>query len=159
MSNDSVNVKQRPLSDCKHTVWYVSSLSTYDNTRALDKILSNWVLWAIFTHTFLIKLCIRIFLLGTLFYYGGQEILVFGHVPHRFIYLFIYFDLGFMALSRIFHLYRAGCSSKVGKNWRTWGKTTWPSVRRTWLSHMWPEWGLNHSGEKPNWLRVNSPIH
>ena len=26
-------------------------------------------------------------------------------------------------------------------------------------SHMWPERGLNHSGEKPNRLRVNSPIH
>ena len=24
---------------------------------------------------------------------------------------------------------------------------------------MWPERGLNHSGEKPNELRVNSPIH
>ena len=31
-----------------------------------------------------------------------------------FIYLFI-FDLGFMALSRIFHLYRADRSSKVGE--------------------------------------------
>ena len=24
---------------------------------------------------------------------------------------------------------------------------------------MWPERGSNHSGEKPNELRVNSPIH
>ena len=43
-----------------------------------------------------------------------------------FIYLFIYFffDLGFTALSRIFHLYRADRLSKVGKNRRTRGKTT-----------------------------------
>ena len=34
-----------------------------------------------------------------------------------------------------------------------------PSVSRTWLSNMWPEQGSNHSGEKPNGLRVNSPIH
>ena len=40
-------------------------------------------------------------------------------------------------------------SSKVDKNRRTRGKTTWPSVSRTWLSHMWPERGSNHSGEKP----------
>ena len=38
-------------------------------------------------------------------------------------------------------------------------KTTWPSVGRTWLSHIWPELGSNHSGEKPNELRVNSLIH
>ena len=36
------------------------------------------------------------------------------------------------------------------------GKTIWPSVSRTWLSHMWPELGSNHSGEKPNGLRVLS---
>ena len=34
---------------------------------ALDKSLSNWVFWAIFTHPFLIELGIRIFLWGTLF--------------------------------------------------------------------------------------------
>ena len=38
---------------------------------------------------------------------------------------------------------------------RTRGKTTWPSVSRTWLSHMWPERGSNHSGEKPNGLGVS----
>ena len=31
---------------------------------ALDKILSNWVFWTIFTHTFLIESGIWIFLLG-----------------------------------------------------------------------------------------------
>ena len=72
-------------------------------------------------------------------------------------FFFFFFDLDFTALSRIFHLYQADCSSKVGEN-RTRGKTTWPSVSRTWLSHMWPEWCLNHSGEKPNKLSVNSPI-
>ena len=58
---------------------------------------------------------------------------------------------------RIFHLYRADCL--MGENWRTREKNTWPSVSRTWLSLMWPEWGLNHSSEKPIGLRVNSPIH
>ena len=35
-----------------------------------------------------------------------------------------FFDLGFTALSRIFHLYRADRSSKVGENRRTRRKTT-----------------------------------
>ena len=39
------------------------------------------------------------------------------------------------------------------------GKNTWPSVSRTWLSHMGPERGSNHSGEQPNGLRVNSLIY
>ena len=38
--------------------------------------------------------------------------------------LLLLFDLGFTALSRIFHLYRADRSSKVGENRRTRGKTT-----------------------------------
>ena len=76
-----------------------------------------------------------------------------------FIYLFIFFFWSFTALSRIFYLYRADSSSKVGEKRRTWRKTTWPSVSRTWLSQMWLERGLNHSGEKPSGLRVNSPIH
>ena len=38
-------------------------------------------------------------------------------------------------------------------------ETTWPSVSRTWFSYMWPKLGSSHSGEKPNGLRVNSPIH
>ena len=76
-----------------------------------------------------------------------------------FFFFFFFFDLGFTALSRIFHLYRADRSSKVGENRRTRRKTTWPSVSRTWLSHIWPERGSNHSNEKPNGLRVNSLIH
>ena len=68
------------------------------------------------------------------------------------------FDLGFMSLSRIFHLYRANRSAKGGKNRRTRGETVWPSVSRTWFSHMWPERGSNHSGEKPIGLRVDSPM-
>ena len=39
------------------------------------------------------------------------------------------------------------------------GKNTWPFVSRTLLSHMWPERGSNHSGEKPNGFRVSSLIH
>ena len=67
-------------------------------------------------------------------------------------------DLGFTALSRIFHLYRADRSSKVDENRRTRRKTTWPSVSRTWLSHMWPERGSNHSGEKPKtYMYLNLP--
>ena len=76
-----------------------------------------------------------------------------------FLLLLFFFYMGFTALSRIFHIYWADRSSKVGKNQRTRGKTTWPSVSRTWLSHMWPEPGSNHSCEKPNGLRVSSLIH
>ena len=75
---------------------------------------------------------------------------VFGKTSGIFFFFFFFcFDLGFTALSRIFHLYRANRSSKVGKNRRTRRKTTWPSISRTWLSHIWPEQGSNHSGEKP----------
>ena len=73
-----------------------------------------------------------------------------------FFFCFFFFYLAFMALSRIFRLYWA---NRSGKNWRTRGKTTCPIVSRTWLSHMWPEQCSNHSSEKPNGLRVNSPIH
>ena len=40
------------------------------------------------------------------------------------IFFFFFFDLGFTALSRIFHLYRADRSSKVGENRSTRRKTT-----------------------------------
>ena len=39
-------------------------------------------------------------------------------------FFFFFFYLGFTALSRIFHLYRADRSSKVGENRRTRRKTT-----------------------------------
>ena len=39
-------------------------------------------------------------------------------------FFFFFFDLGFTALSRIFHLYRTDRSSKVGENRRTRRKTT-----------------------------------
>ena len=79
-------------------------------------------------------------------------------------YYYYFFYLGFTALSRIFHLYRTDHSSKVGENRRTGGgggggETTWLSISRTWFSHMWLDRGSNHSGEKPNGLRVNSPIY
>ena len=54
--------------------------------------------------------------------------------PIFYLLFFFSFDLGFMALSKIFHIYQANHSSKV---------TTFPSVSRTWLSHMWPELGSN----------------
>ena len=41
-----------------------------------------------------------------------------------FFFFFFFFDLGFTALSRIFHLYRADRSSKVGENRSTRRKTT-----------------------------------
>ena len=41
----------------------------------------------------------------------------------------------------------------------TWKKITWPSVCRTWVSHMSPERGSNHNGERHNGLRVNSYQH
>ena len=84
---------------------------------------------------------------------------IYGKNLFFFFFFFFFFYLGFTALSRIFHLYRADRSSKVDENWSTRRKTTWPSVSRTWLSHIWPELGSNHSGEKPNGLRVNSLIH
>ena len=47
-----------------------------------------------------------------------------------------------------------------------WAKTREPgeinhlTIRKQNLAfHMWPERGSNHSGEIPNGLRVNSPIH
>ena len=85
--------------------------------------------------------------------FAVQKLLTFFQqkISEYCIYIFFFFfDLGFTALSRIFHLYRADCSSKVGENRRTRRKTTWPSVSRTWLSHIWPELRSNHSGEKPN---------
>ena len=51
-------------------------------------------------------------------------------------FFFFFFYLGFTALSRIFHLYRANCSSKVGKNQRTRGKTTWLSISRMTFPHV-----------------------
>ena len=45
------------------------------------------------------------------------------HVDSQFM-IFFFFYLGFTALSRIFHLYRANHSSKADENWRTQGKTT-----------------------------------
>ena len=41
-----------------------------------------------------------------------------------FFFFFFFFILGFTALSRIIHLYRADRSSKVGENRRTRRKTT-----------------------------------
>ena len=51
---------------------------------ALDKVLSNWVFWANFTHPVLIELDIRIFLLGTQFCLWVQELLIIGYLALRF---------------------------------------------------------------------------
>ena len=67
-----------------------------------------------------------------------------------------FFYLGFTALSRIFCLYCANCSSKVAENRRIQGKPTWPSVSRAWLSHMWLEQGSNHSSEKPKLVYLHT---
>ena len=57
---------------------------------------------------------------------GVNSVATFITAYYLFIfYIFFFFDLGFMALSRKFHLYRADRSSKVGENWRTGGKTTY----------------------------------
>ena len=40
------------------------------------------------------------------------------------LFFFVFFYLGFTALSRIFHLYQVDRSSKVGENQRTQRKTT-----------------------------------
>ena len=107
--------------------------------------------------------CFRLFFLPSSFmqtlYYFIAWLKIRNTISLAIVLFFLFFDLGFTALSRIFHLYRAERSSKVGENRRTRRKTTWPSVSRTWLSHIWPERGSNHSGEKPNGLRVNSLIH
>ena len=53
-------------------------------------------------------------------------IICVGKVPsdwEQSFFVFVFY-LGFTALSRIFHLYRAYRSSKVGENWRTRRKTT-----------------------------------
>ena len=143
-------------------------------TSVTKKILDKWIgciyygeflIYSFRTESFYVKLLLP---LGTrytwdIFYqvYKGDNFLpCFLHpLLTRYLLKIFFFDLGFTALSRIFHLYRADRSSKVGENRRTRRKTTWPSVSRTWLSHMWPEWGSNHSGEKPNGLRINSLIH
>ena len=54
-----------------------------------------------------------------------QGMVVLGLIVEElFFFFFFFFDLGFTALSRIFHLYRADRSSKVGENRRTRRKTT-----------------------------------
>ena len=77
----------------------------------------------------------------------------------HFFFFFFFFLICVLRPFQEYFTYRADRSSKVGENRRTRRKTTWPSVSRTWLSNIWPEPGSNHSGEKPNGLRVNSLIH
>ena len=74
----------------------------------------------------------------------------------RSVFFFFFFLFGFYGPFNNISLISSNSSSKVGKNRR---KNTWPSISRTWLSHMWPELGGNPSGEKTNRLRIISPIH
>ena len=82
---------------------------------------------------------LKIFIFGgkifSIFEYGKHVFAMFLnkrmaiHVNHflsydDFFFFFFFFDWGFTALSRIFHLYRADRSSKVGENRRTRRKTT-----------------------------------
>ena len=70
------------------------------------------------------------------------------------IFFFFFFDLGFTALSRIFHLYQA-YPSKGGQKPENLGKNHLTIHKQSLAFRR----GSNHSGEKPNGLRVNSPIH
>ena len=74
-------------------------------------------------------------------------------------FFFFFFGFGFYCPFKKISLISSRSFIKGGKNRRTRGKNIWPAVSRTWLSHMWPEQGSNHSGEKPNGLRVSSLIH
>ena len=53
---------------------------------ALDKVLSNWVFWAILTHPFLIEFGYLDFLLGTVLSMGARitDTLFLGYLPHKF---------------------------------------------------------------------------
>ena len=52
---------QLPISNCI----LLKAMYSFGNL-SLDKVLSNWVFWVIFTHPFLIEFGIRILPLGTL---------------------------------------------------------------------------------------------
>ena len=73
---------------------------------------------------------------------------------------FFFFDLIWVLWP--FQEYFTYIEQIVHQRWRKLenpGKTTWPSISRTWLSHMWPEGGSNDSSEKPNGLRVSQLSH
>ena len=54
------------MSSATNFAWHFKASNSCRGS-ALDKILSNWVIWEIYTHLFLIELGIRVFHLGTLF--------------------------------------------------------------------------------------------
>ena len=66
-----------------------------------------------------------------------------------FFFSFFFFWYGFYSPFKNISLILSWSFIKLGENQRTRGKSTWPSVSRTWLSYMWPEWGSNYSIEKP----------
>ena len=64
-----------------------------------------------------------------------------------FFYIF-FFDFGFYCPFKNISLISSWSFITGGqKPENPGGKTTWPSVSRTWPSHMWPEQCSNHSGE------------
>ena len=67
-----------------------------------------------------LALVVRLFFMFFLFFF----FFFFVFMSVLMLDFFFVFDLGFTALSRIFHLYRADRSSKVGENRRTRRKTT-----------------------------------
>ena len=81
--------------------------------------------------------------------YTVQQRLWLAERPESLLSVYrIFFHLGFTSLSRIFHLYRANRSSKVGENWRTRGENhmtickhnlAFPHVTRARLEPQWWE--------------------
>ena len=53
---------------------------------------------------------------GQVIKFDNATTLIYLNKDKIFFFFFFFFDLGFTALSRIFHLYRADRSSKVGEN-------------------------------------------
>ena len=69
-----------------------------------------------------------------------------------FVFFFFFFWFGFYGPFKNISLISSRSFIEGGRKPENPEKTTWPSVSRTWLSHIWPERGSNHSGEKPNGL-------
>ena len=73
------------------------------------------------------------------------------------LFFFFFFDFGFTVLSRVFHILSRSFI-KVDENRRT-GENHLTIHKQNLAFHMWPKRDSNHSGEKPNGLRVDSSIH
>ena len=143
----SVNPDQTPQNECN--IWLGLSLCALStgifvklttNKTSLTRLIFKMDLWP-----FIIQHCQSV-VHSWLESYLSQN--------HFFFFLFGFYD-PFKNISLILS------QSFIKGGWKLENleKTIWPSVSRTWLFHMWPERGLNHSGEKPNGLRVSSLIH